>query len=562
MSKSKSTSESQGTGTAAEADSEIAVAPVTSSRGRISPIWIVPIVAAALGIWLAVQHYASKGPLATVRFQSAAGVTPGKTSVQRRSVEIGVVETVRLSEDHDEVVMDLRIDADAADLLREDTRFWIVRPRVNGGGISGLGTIVTGSYIELDPGLSKMKKRNFTGMETPPATPQDVPGLRLKLISDEAGSLDQGSSINYKGIKVGRIEKRTFVSTDDQVVFDVFIEEAYRHLVAGSTRFWNTAGIELELGSDGIQLRTGTLESMLTGGVEFETLDTGQAIELATSGQEFTLYDSRQRVEESLVSLKPKLNYLLMFEDSVRGLSIEAPVEFRGIRVGKVVGISFDYAPGDPRRRIPVLIQVDPTALSVESVATKEEGAARIAERVQEGLRATLKTGSILTGQLFVNLTLDSDAPLAEVGMLGDYRTLPTESAGLARLEDKIVLFIDKLQKLPLEETVAGATNALAEIEDASKSLREAAVQVDALLASEDVQNLPQRIDEALDNFNTVLAGLEPDSVLYQNLSKTTEELRDSLRSIKVLVDGIERKPNSLIFGRGGGKIDPPRAKP
>ena len=545
-----------------EPAAEIARAPVRRSRRRVSPIWIVPLVAAALGVWLLVQDYASLGPLATVRFETASGVTAGKTTVQRRSVQVGVVETVRLSEDHNEVIMDLRIDSDAEDLLRDDTRFWIVRPRVGGGGISGLGTIVTGSYIELDPGSSDLERYSFDGLETPPATPQDVPGLRLKLIADEAGSLDQGSSISYKGIKVGKIENRTFVTTDNEVVFDVFIEEAYQGLVAGNTRFWNTAGIDLELGSEGIQLRTGTLDSLLTGGVEFETPDTELPVAPAKSGQEFTLYDSRRGVEESLVVLKPKLTYLLMFEDSVRGLSVDAPVEFRGIRVGTVVGISFDYAPGDPQRRIPVLIQLDPNALSDEPVLSREDGARRVTEIVQEGLRATLKTGSLLTGQLFVNLTLKSDAPAAEVGMLGDYRTLPTESSGLARLEDKIVLFLDKLQALPLEETVTGATDALAEIKEASKSLKDAAAEVDALLASEGVQNLPQRIDEALENFNSVLAGLEPDSVLYRDLSATTEELRDSLRSIKVLVDGIERKPNSLIFGRGGGKIEPPRAKP
>lgn len=545
----------------AEAEAEIATAPVTRSRRRISPIWIVPIIAAALGVWLVAEYYASLGPLATVRFETAAGVTAGKTTVQRRSVEVGVVESVRLSKDHNEVVMDLRVDADAEDLLREDTRFWIVRPRIGGGGISGLGTIVTGSYIEVDPGHSEVERRNFDGLETPPATPQDVPGLRLKLISDKAGTLGQGSSVSYKGITVGKIENRTFVAADNEVVFDVFIEEAYQNLVASNSRFWNTAGLDLELGSEGIHLRTGTLDSLLTGGVEFSTPDTDLPVEPISSGQEFTLYDSRREVEDSLLVLKPRLSYLLMFEDSVRGLSVDAPVEFRGIRVGTVVGISFDYAPGDPQRRIPVLVQLDPSALSDGPVATREEGAERIAERVKQGLRATLKTGSILTGQLFVSLTFNSDAPAAEVSMLGDYRLLPTESSGLARLEDKIVMFLDKLQALPLEETVSGATDALAEIEAASKSLNEAVVEIETLLASEGIQNVPQKIDEALDNFNAVLAGLSPESVLYEDLTKTTEELRDSLRSIKVLVDGIERKPNSLIFGRGSGKVEPPRAK-
>lgn len=538
---------------------DIAEAAVVHSRRRVSAIWLVPIVAALLGVWLVYQHYASLGPVATVSFETAEGVIAGKTKVLRRSVEVGVVEAVRLTEDHEGVAMDLRIDRDVSSLLVEDTRFWVVRPRVGGAGISGLGTLVSGGYIEIDPGSSSQASRSFVGLEQPPVTPLGVPGLRLKLVADKAGSLGPGAPVVYKGLKVGKIEDRIFDITGDQVFFDAFIEERYAQLVGGTTRFWNTSGVDLELSTDGFRIRTGNLESLISGGVEFDTPDTDQGWVGIDEGKVFTLYDSRRSVET--VVLKPRLTYLLLFKDSVRGLSEEAPVEFRGIRVGKVTGISFEYAPRDPERRVPVLIRLDPTAIDDLPEMTRETAAAMIDDRVKQGLRASLKPGNVLTGQLFVNLTLNPDAEPAEVGSVGKYRTIPTVSSGLARIEDKLVLVLDKLQALPVENTLNGATDALAEIQAAAKSLAGAAAEMETLMASDKMQNLPNRIDSVLIELNRTLAGFEPGSPIYGDLTAATQELRSSLRSFKVLADSIERKPNSLIFGRKSGTITPPKAK-
>lgn len=538
----------------------IAEAPVSLSSRRISAIWIVPLVAAILGGWLVWNFYMSSGPLATVHFETAEGVTAGKTKVLRRNVDVGVVETVRLSDDLTSVVMELRINTEAAELLREDTRFWVVRPRVGGAGVSGLGTIVSGVFIEIDPGFSDVPEVTFVGLEQPPVTAQGVPGLRLSLLADETGSLNIGSAVAYKGIDVGRVESRTFDLNNDRVVFDVFIEDKYKQLVSGSTRFWNATGVDMELGTEGFRVRTGSLESLLVGGVEFDTPNTDLGKSNVADGTSFPLFKNRRSIDE--VELKPRLTYLLLFKDSVRGLSEGAPVEFRGIRVGKVTGISFDYAPADPEHRVPVLIQLDPSAITEVPIPKKGTGAELVVDSVRHGLRATLKTGSILTGQLFVNLKIDPEAAPAEIGTLGNYRTFPTISSGLSRLEDKLVVVLDKLSQLPLEDTLASATGALEEIQSAAASLKGAAAEMETLLASEGIQTLPTRIDTTLAAFDKTMAGFEPDSVLYRDLSSSAEELRDSLRSIRVLADSLERKPNAILFGRGSGKVKPPQAKP
>ncbi|MGI9244276.1 MAG: MlaD family protein, partial [Verrucomicrobiales bacterium] len=277
-------------------------------------------------------------------------------------------------------------------------------------------------------------------------------------------------------------------------------------------------------------------------------------------GTVFNLYESQRSVEE--VILKPRLSYLLMFSDSVRGLSENAPVEFRGIRVGSVTGISFEYAPVDPLRRVPVLIRIDPSAMGDAPGLTSEQGRGLIERRVEQGLRATLKTGSILTGQLFVDLRIDPDGAPAEIGQIGQYRTLPTVSSGLARLEDKLVQVLKKINDLPVEDTLDGATEALAEIKAAAKTLNDATGEVESLLASDGIQNLPARIDEAMLDLKKTMAGFQPESLLYRDLTAAAQELGDSLRSIRVLADSIERKPNSVIFGKRRGRVEPPTAKP
>ncbi len=538
----------------------VPVAPVVRRRRRVSPVWIIPIIAALLGLWLVWQHYAAKGPLVEVLFETAEGVAEGKTAVQCRSVRIGGVESVRLAPDLKGVVVTLRIQHEAAALLKEDTRFWVVRPRFGGSGISGLGTLVSGTYIELDPGISQATSRRFDGLENPPVTPQGVPGLHVMLVADKAGSIGPGSSVTYKGIKVGRIESQVFNPENGRVEFGAFLQGDYGKLITNRTRFWNVSGIDLAIGANGVRLRTGTLESLIAGGVAFDTGEDPGRAQRAKDGAVFPLYDSYDATEE--ISLNPRLTYLLLFKDSVRGLSPEAPVEFRGIRVGTVAGISFDYQPNDPERRVPVLIKIDPTLFADLPENDISAGPAMIAQSVKNGLRATLRTGSLITGQLFVDLDLQKDAPPAEVVELGGYRTIPTISSGLGQLQDKLSAVLDKIQSLKLEETVDHASAALAEIQIAAKDLKGAAAGLDKLLASDETQALPADLKKSLAALQKTIEGFNENSPMYRDLMMMVEDLSRAMRSIDSLSSTIERKPSSLLWGNPKGKVSPPKGKP
>jgi paraquat-inducible protein B len=490
-----------------------AMTPIIRQRRRLSPVWIVPIVAALLGLWLVWQYYSARGPEITVRFENAEGIVPGKTPVVCRSVNIGNVEGVQLSDDLKGVIVRMRMSAEATRLLTQDAQIWVVRPRYGGSGISGLSTIVSGNYIELEPGVGPGGHREFTGLEQPPVTPKGVPGLRIRLTTSEAGGIGPGSPILYKGLGAGKVETRVFHPEGGTVEFTAFIAKEYAGLVRENTKFWNVSGIDVQVNANGFQLQTGSLESILLGGITFnEPVGKSPAV---ADGATFPLYASQSDTKK--FTMMNSVRYLLLFTGSVRGLAADAPVEFRGIRIGTVEGVSFNYLPNNPERRVPVAIQIDPSR-----IADLPDGGAEafIADSVRDGLRASLKTGNLLTGGLFVDLDFQKDPPPAAVTEMFGYNVMPTVSGGLGELQDKATAVLDKLAALPLEDTLKGASDALAAVKT------------------------------TVANLDKTMSGFNRGSPLYEQLEAT-------LRSVQTLADTLERKPNSLIFGKGKSQPTP-----
>lgn len=498
---------------------------VRKKKTNFSAVWIIPVVAALFGLWLTWKYYSARGPEVTVRFETAEGIVAGKTPVLCRSVNIGTVDKVTLT-DQLKVLVTMQMTSEAEDLLKQDTQIWVVRPRYGASGISGLSTIVSGNYIELEPGLAKEPRDHFIGLEQPPVTPKGVPGLHIKLIAEEAGGLDPGSPITYKGLGVGKIEKRTFLPETGQVEFDAFIEGDYGKLIRLETKFWNISGIDLEVGANGVKLRTGTLAALLLGGVTFGEPGSYEPSPGAPDGMVYTLYDSFEDTQKFY--MKNPLSYLLLFTESVRGLNPGAPVEFRGIRIGTVEGASFKYLPDDPDRRVPVMIRIDPNVIT-DLPKGYDAALQFISENVQKGLRASLKSGNLLTGQMFVDLDYQKDAKPAEVRDFGGYAILPTAPAGgLAQIQEQASALLAKLNALPIEKTVDNASAALASIKGAADDLKKTA------------------------------SGFNDNSPLYHDLSETLRQLDETLRSLRSLTSTLDRKPNSIIFGKPGS-VPPPK---
>ena len=453
----------------------------------------------------------------------------------------------------------VRIDRSAEKLLRSNTRFWVVRPRFGGAGISGLGTLVSGTFLELDPGTADDEARYFVGLENPPVTPQGVPGLHVKLVSDRAGSVGPGSPVIYRGIRVGRVESQTFDRQRGRVEYAAFIEGDYGKLINSRARFWNASGIDVEMGANGMRVRTGTLETILAGGVAFELGHGGGRVEPVADGATFQLLDSEDQFQ--IPPFESRLNYLLLFKDSVRGLSIGAPVELRGIRVGTVVGIAFEYLPSNPERRVPVLVAIDPGLFPDAPRGDLAAAENMIKQDVREGMRATLRTGSLLTGQLFVDLDVPSapaptNTPIEEVGFVFGYSTIPTySSGGLGQIQEKVTAILDKVQALKVEDTVASATATLEEFKATAAGLRK-------VMESRETQALPADLRKTIASLDKTLRGFNENSDIYRDLLGMLTDLRGALRSVDSLSQTVERQPNSLIFGNPKGKVKPPVGKP
>lgn len=524
-------------------------APVVTGARVWSLVWVVPLLAVLLGGWMLFRNFATQGPVAQVTFDTAEEIYAGRTEVRCRSVKVGMVTDVGLADDLNSVVVSIELEEDAAHLLRRGTRFWVVKPRVTGAGISGLTTLIQGAYVELDPGNpGAPRESEFTGLETPPATSLSVPGRRVVLVTDEAGLLVEGSPIYFRGFEVGRIEARSLSADGVSVSYNGFIRKEHAGLVNSHTRFWNTSGIDISAGAEGFKVRTPSLQSMLSGGVAFGTAAVAHGGEPVADGAVFRLY--RDEDEAMGSSFDPTLKLLLLFNQSVRGLAKRSPVEFRGIPIGRVTDISLALAPspGDPR--IPVLVEIDPSLISADAAAGTDpsQDISFLRKAVASGLRASLKTGSLITGALYVDFDYLDDAVPAELGSVGGYHSVPTVYSGFAQLEARLSALFDKLESVQF-------TKAVDEIAAAAASAR-------AMLDDPALRELPANLRRSIEALESSVSSLGPDGAVQGDLLRTLDELRATLRSLKSVATTIEEQPNSLIFGRDPAGSPEPKASP
>ncbi|MES2658384.1 MAG: MlaD family protein [Verrucomicrobiota bacterium] len=538
--------------------------PELRAAQRWNIVWVVPIIALLIGGWMIWRNFTSQGPVARVRFETADGIEAGKTAVKCRSVRVGVVKTVKLDNDLTSVLVYLELDPDYDGLLRRGTQFWVVRPRVSGTEVSGLGTLLQGAYIELDPGPADAERHAlFKGLETPPATNRSIPGRRLTLTAEKAGSLVTGSPIYYRGFEVGRVEGRALDITTQRVTFSAFIREEYSSLVTENSRFWNTSGIDISAGADGFKVRTPSFQAMVSGGASFGVPDGVVPGGPAADGTSFTLFSDEDEANGS--TFNPSMKFVLLFDQSVRGLAKAAPVEFKGIPIGRVADISFDYLQTPDDARVPVLVEIDPSLLRREAAGKLGKPDAEfLADAVKFGLRASLKPGSLLTGALYVDVNYYPDAAPAELGKVGDFASIPTVPGGL---ENMISAALAKFQNLPIEATMEKFGTAADEAATALAEIKETAASTRKMLDSAEFTQLPADLRASLAAFEKLsatfdksIASYGPEGPVQGDMLRTLDELRAALRNLSSLTKSIDEKPNSLLFGREGSGNPIPKA--
>jgi paraquat-inducible protein B len=526
-------------------------APAKVKTGRsFSIIWIVPIVALLIGGWLAVKAIYDKGPTITIAFATAEGLEAGKTKIKYKDVEVGQVQEIGLSPDLKGVIVTAELNKGAKKYLTDKTRFWVVRATVRGGSASGLGTLLSGAYIGIDPAETGQPTTSFKGLEVPPVITSGLPGRHFWLRADALGSLTVGSPIYYRQIQVGQVVSYKFGDDGQSVDIQLFIEAPHHTKVTENTRFWNASGVDVTLNAQGLKVDTQSLVSIIGGGLAFDVpkneLPGGEAKENLI----FRLYPDRDSIQEKTYVVRRY--WMLYFDQSVRGLSVGSPVEMFGVKVGEVVSLDLEYDAKKKKFRVPVRVVFEP-----ERIAGARENARKISVEEadknlqlfieERGLRAQLKSGNLLTGQQIIDLGFYPDAKKVKMTFVDGDPVVPTTGGSLEQIQESIARISSQLEKVPFEQIGNELKEALKEAKMTLKQAGEFAGK----LNSETAPQLKATLDELQKTLVELQGSVGKDSPLNYNAKKTFEELTLTLRSLRELTETLDKQPQSLIFGKG-----------
>jgi paraquat-inducible protein B len=543
---------------------------VRKKRLRFSVVWIIPILAAAVAIGIAVQRALSEGPTITITFKSASGVEAGKTFIKYKDVRIGVVSGVELSEDYSKVVVKAKIAKHAAGLMVDDAKFWVVEPRISLTGVSGLNTLLSGNYIAFRAGNSDVSQRNFTGLDEP-LVMSDQGGRRFVLRASELGSLGNGAPIYFRQINVGQVTGFNLAPDGKSVEIAIFVDWPYDRFVTKETRFWNASGVDVSIGADGVDVHTESVAALLAGGLAFGSPEFASANSPeAPADSAFTLYRNRDIAMKQPDPIVRR--FALYFNESVRGLKVGAPVTLLGLRVGEVAEVGMTYDPATFVFRPRALITFFPEEL-IATMSAKEKATAakrliamtpearlRMLRRLvdEHGLRAQLQTGSLLTGDKFVAFEYFPNAPKVRIDWSKDPLELPVVAGGLANIENKLSSILTKVDNMPLNAIGIEVKDALATLNTTLKDVDKLVGNVDAKLVPEGTRTLEDlrraiaSADQVLKDTDASLFG--KDSPAPQDLRDTLQEVTRAARSVRILVDYLERHPEILIRGKSEEK--------
>lgn len=518
------------------------------SRWLPSLIWLIPLLAAIIGATQVVTWLLDKGPSITVSFATGEGLEAGKTKVKFKEVDIGQVTKVTLGPDATRVVATIQMAKEADRFTAADTRFWVVRPQIGTSGVTGLNTLLSGAYIGAAPGTSKDTSKTFAGLEKPPAVPFGLKGREFRLHGDSLGSLSSGAPVYYRHVRVGQIASTKLDQTGKGVDLSVFIEEPYIGLIGPDTRWWHASGVDVRLDANGFKLNTQSLATLVTGGIAFESPSGQKPAQPAAADTTFVLANDRA------AALRPPdgpgVTTIMYFDQSLRGLAAGAPIDFRGIVLGEVRNVGIEYDRVHKKFRMPVTADLYPSRLgqsvldALGTDASSSEDA--LAQMVTRGFRAQLRTGSLLTNQLYVNLDFFPKAPKVAAAALipnNGVLVLPTVPGPLDELQSQLSRIATKLDKIPFDEI--------------GNNLNKTLQQANAMIARLDGKVLPE-MQEALNAAKKTLSSadalLQQDSPLQSELRQTLQDVQGTVESLNSLSDYLERHPESLIRGKAKEK--------
>ena len=571
-------------------------------KSRFSVVWIIPLLALMLGGWLTYKYLQEQGTVVQIEFRSADGLIAGKTKIKYKNVEIGTVDNIAFSENLSNVIVTATISSNMREHLNDKTRFWVVRARVAAGEVKGLGTLLSGAYIGMEPGERQRKiQKSFKGLEKPPVLLTEDRGTLYTLSADTLHSFEAGAPVYYRRFRVGEVISHKLNKSGSKFSIEIFVKAPYDELVFENTQFWNASGIDVKLGADGFKMRTESMIALLLGGLAFDNIDEEKGLQ-AAAGAQFKLYDNRQdAVSDDFTRDTQK--YRLYFDGSARGLSVGAPVTLRGITIGQVTNVALQFDARDDSFKIPVNVEFEPDRLEYIGKTSPDEAPPTVADLIKHGLRAQLRSGNLLTGLMLIDFDVYPDAEPAEARYEDEYMILPTIATSIDSIKSSIAGLMEKIDKMPLDEIGINLNNILkgadklihsddideimSSVNRASAQLSNSAVGLNALINSADVETILSNISQTsvqlnsstagidalvhstdlkailsninqastqlkrtLTQTNEVTAGLTEDSEVYQEVLRTLRELSGAARSLRQMAEVLERNPESLLKGK------------
>ncbi|MBB5189834.1 paraquat-inducible protein B [Silvimonas terrae] len=538
------------TQTPAPQNDDIPTAKALPKRRLPSLIWLIPIVAALAGGWIAVHAIMQRGPTITIRFDTAEGLEAGKTKIKYKDVDIGNVTGVVLTEDRQHIKVTAQLAHGTDDLLGGKTKFWVVRPRVAGGTVSGLSTLLSGAFIGIDPARQSDDQRDFVGLEQAPVVTAGQAGREFILKAQDMGSIDVGTPVFFRRVQVGEVSSYTLDKDGKGVTVKAFVHAPYDQYVTNNTRFWHASGVDVSLDANGLRFETQSLASIAIGGIAFQAPPDQPVAEAAPPDTKFTLAEDRNTAMKE--ADRARAPFVLYFRESLRGLSVGAPVDFRGIIIGEVKAINFELSKEKHEILMPVTIDLYPDRLQGrlrqgdKDLDTPAEKVRTLNAMVAHGLRAQLRTGNLITGQLYIALDFVPGASKADIDWKQFPPALPTIPGSLTQLQDTALSIAKKLDALPIESMGKNADQAL---RNANKVLDNADALVNRL-KDEVAPEAQNTLKQAQDAINQAKQTLSPDAPIQHNMNDTLQEVSKAAQAFRDLSDYLSRHPDALLRGQ------------
>jgi len=547
------------------------IADAVLRRRRFNLIWFVPIIAASISVYLAVTFLSDRGPLITISFLTADGITAQQTEVKHKAVSLGMVENVHLTKDLKRAVVHVRMKREALPFLTDHAHFWVVRPRLTPGNISGLETLVSGAYIEVDPGdPGGAPAQEFTGLEDPPAVRSDQPGSTFWLHAPRLGSIGPATPVFYRDVTVGEVLSYDIGDGLGPVRIHIFVKAPFDRFVHDATHFWNASGVSLSLGAQGVHVEFESLQALLSGGVAFETPRSMASTPRSADDQEFNLFDSQ--ADADAAGLADNILLVTYFDSSVAGLARGSPVELFGLQIGAVTDVRLTRDPASTHMHARVTFDIQPERVFTEARAGATVPLAdEVIALVRQGMRAVLESSNFITGQKVISLQY-VPGEVAPLGQEGAALVMPSQGGGLDNITSSISDIATKLDKIPFDDIGRDLASALKSVDrtvsgpdmqNALRQLSETLTDISHLARHADeglspaLKRLPQLsadLQQAVARADTLLGqgGIGADSDMQRNLARLLDQVNDAARSIRLLADFLDRHPEALIRGRAG----------